>query len=62
VPAAKWFPPNRFSLAGRIAPSFAENFLRRLRQEEYQVVRVNAWEARQQRNNLTASCDSVRWE
>jgi len=44
---------------GEDCPYFAENFLRRLRQEDYLVVRVNAWDAKQQRGNLTASNDSL---
>lgn len=44
---------------GEDCPYFAENFLRRLRQDDYLVVRVNAWDAKQQRGNLTASNDSL---
>jgi transposase len=44
---------------GEECPSYAENFLRRLRQEKYLVMRVNAWEAKQQRSNLQASSDSL---
>jgi transposase len=44
---------------GEDHPSYAENFLRKLRQEKFLVVRVNAWEAKQQRNNFQASNDSL---
>jgi len=44
---------------GEDQPSFAENFLRHLRQEKFLVVRVNAWEAKQQRDNFQASNDSL---
>lgn len=44
---------------GEDYPSFAENFLRQLRQEKFLVVRVNAWEAKQQRSNFAASSDSL---
>lgn len=44
---------------GEDSPYFAENFMRRLRQDDYLVVRVNAWEAKQQRGSLTASNDSL---
>ena len=51
--------PEQVFFGGEDCPYFAENFLRRLRQEDYLVVRVNAWEAKQQRSNLTASNDSL---
>jgi transposase len=44
---------------GEDQPAFAENFLRRLRQERLLVVRVNAWEAKQQRENFQASSDAL---
>ena len=44
---------------GEDCPSYAENFLRRLRQEKCLVVRVNAWEAKQQRSNFQASSDGL---
>jgi len=44
---------------GEDYPSYAQNFLRRLRQEKFLVVRVNAWEAKQQRSNFQASSDSL---
>jgi len=44
---------------GEDQPAFAENFLRRLRQERLLVVRVNAWEAKRQRDNFQASNDSL---
>jgi transposase len=40
-------------------PSYAENLLRNLRQEKFLVVRVNAWEAKQQRDNFQASSDCL---
>lgn len=45
--------------AGEDDPSFAENFVRALRQRKYLVIRVNAWEAKQQRNNFQASSDRL---
>lgn len=56
---SKKIAPEQVFFGGEDCPYFAENFLRRLRREEYLVVRVNAWEAKQQRNNLTASSDSL---
>jgi transposase len=44
---------------GEDYPSYAENFLRHLRQEQFLVVRVNAWEAKQQRDNFQASSDAL---
>jgi hypothetical protein len=44
---------------GEDYPSYAENFLRHPRQEKFLVVRVNAWEAKQQRDNFQASSDSL---
>ena len=44
---------------GEDYPSYAENFLRHLRQEKFLVVRVNAWEAKQPRDNFQASSDSL---
>jgi transposase len=44
---------------GEDEPSFAANFLRGLRQEKFLVVRVNAWEAKQQRSNFQASSDAL---
>lgn len=44
---------------GEDYPSYVENFLRRLRQEKFLVVRVNAWEAKQQRDNFQASSDDL---
>jgi transposase len=44
---------------GEDCPPYAENFLRRLRQEKYLVMRVNAWEAKQQRSNFQASSDTL---
>jgi hypothetical protein len=44
---------------GEDCPPYAENFLRYLRQEKYLVMRVNAWEAKQQRSNFQASSDTL---
>lgn len=44
---------------GEDEPSFAKNFIRKLVQEKYLVVGVNAWEAKQQRDNFQASSDSL---
>jgi hypothetical protein len=46
-------------IGGEDYPSFAENFLRRLRARKFLVVRVNAWEARHQRDNFQASTDRL---
>jgi transposase len=51
--------PEHVFFGGEDYPSFAENFLRKLRQEKFLVVRVNAWEAKQQRDNFQASSDSL---
>jgi transposase len=51
--------PEHVFFGGEDYPSYAENFLRKLRQERFLVVRVNAWEAKQQRNNFQASNDSL---
>lgn len=44
---------------GEDRPSFAENFIRKLTEEKFLVVQVNAWEAKQQRDNFQASSDSL---
>ena len=51
--------PGHVFFGGEDCPSFAENFLRDLRQAKFMVVRVNAWEAKQQRDNFQASSDSL---
>ena len=51
--------PEHVFFGGEDYPSYAENFLRQLRQEQFLVVRVNAWEAKQQRDNFQASNDSL---
>jgi len=51
--------PEHVFFGGEDYPSFAENFVRHLRQEKFLVVRVNAWEAKQQRDNFQASSDSL---
>jgi transposase len=44
---------------GEDRPSYAQNFIDQLRQKNYLVVRVNAWEAKQQRDNHQASTDQL---
>ncbi len=44
---------------GEDQPDFAENFIRKLTQEKFLVVGVNAWEAKKQRDNFQASSDSL---
>ncbi len=44
---------------GEDRPSFAENFVRKLTQEKFLVVGVNAWEAKKQRDNFQASSDAL---
>jgi len=51
--------PEHVFFGGEDYPSYAENFLRKLRQEKFLVIRVNAWEAKQQRDNFQASSDSL---
>jgi hypothetical protein len=51
--------PEHVFFGGEDYPSYAENFVRRLRQEKFLVVRVNAWEAKRQRSNFQASSDSL---
>ena len=51
--------PEHVFFGGEDYPSYVENFLRNLRQEKFLVVRVNAWEAKQQRDNFQASSDSL---
>ena len=51
--------PEHVFFGGEDHPSFAENLLRNLRKEKFLVVRVNAWEAKQQRDNFQASNDSL---
>jgi transposase len=51
--------PEHVFFGGEDYPSYAENFVRYLRQEKFLVVRVNAWEAKQQRDNFQASSDSL---
>lgn len=51
--------PRHVFFGGEDCPAYAENFLRRLRQEKSLVMRVNAWEAKQQRSNFQASSDSL---
>jgi transposase len=52
-------PLKQVFFAGEDHPSFAQNFERRLRQEQFTVVRVNAWEAKQHRSNFQASTDAL---
>ena len=51
--------PEHVFFGGEDCPSYAENFVRQLRQEQFLVVRVNAWEAKQQRDNFQASSDTL---
>jgi transposase len=51
--------PEHVFFGGEDQPSYAENLLRKLRQEKFLVIRVNAWEAKQQRDNFQASSDSL---
>jgi len=51
--------PGQIFFGGEDYPSFAENFLRYLRQKDFLVLRVNAWEAKQQRSNFQASTDAL---
>lgn len=44
---------------GEDQPTFAENFLGKLTEAKFLVVRVNAWEAKQQRDNFQASSDAL---
>ncbi len=44
---------------GEDRPSYAQNFIDQLRQHHYLVVRVNAWEAKKQRDNHQASTDQL---
>jgi transposase len=52
-------PPCQIFFGGEDSPSFAANFVHQLREEKFVVVRVNAWEAKQQRSNFQASSDSL---
>jgi len=56
---ARRIPPQQVFFGGEDYPSYAENFVRQLRREKFLVVRVNAWEAKQQRDNFQASSDSL---
>lgn len=51
--------PEHIFFGGEDQPAFAQNLLRKLRQEKFLVIRVNAWEAKQQRDNFQASNDSL---
>ena len=51
--------PEQVFFGGEDYPSFAENFLRHVRQAGFLVVRVNAWEAKKQRSNFQASTDAL---
>jgi transposase len=51
--------PEHVFFGGEDRPSFAENFVRKLTDEKFLVVQVNAWEAKQQRDNFQASSDSL---
>ncbi len=51
--------PAHVFFGGEDCPAFAQNFVRALRAEKFLVVRVNAWEAKQQRDNFQASSDAL---
>ena len=51
--------PEHVFFGGEDCPSFAENFVRQLRHEKFLVIRVNAGEAKRQRDNNQASNDSL---
>lgn len=53
--------PNNVIIGGEDNPAYAENFLYALHQDKSNplVVRVNAWKAKKQRENLQASTDSL---
>jgi transposase len=44
---------------GEDLPSYAENFVRKLKREKFLVIGVNAWEAKKQRENFQASSDAL---
>ncbi len=44
---------------GADGPTYAENFVRWLREQPHLVVRVNAWEAKPHRSNFQASSDAL---
>jgi transposase len=56
---ARKIAPAQVFFGGEDCPSYAQNFVRQLRREKFLVVRVNAWEAKQQRDNFQASSDSL---
>src|SRR5512136_556140 len=56
---ARRIAPAQVFFGGEDCPSYAQNFVRQLRREKFLVVRVNAWEAKQQRDNFQASSDSL---
>jgi transposase len=51
--------PEHVVFGGEDRPSYAQNFIDQLRHKNYLVVRVNAWEAKQQRDNHQASTDQL---
>jgi transposase len=51
--------PKHVFFGGEDSPSYALNFLDQLTQKGFLVLRVNAWEAKTQRNNHQASTDKL---
>jgi transposase len=51
--------PKHTFFGGEDIPVWAENFIAALRSKNYLVARVNAWEAKKQRENFQASNDSL---
>lgn len=52
-------PQNQIFLGGEDEPSYVANFTAALREKGYLVVRVNAFEAKESRENLLASTDNL---
>ena len=52
-------PKNQIFLGGEDEPAYVANFTAALRAEGYLVVRVNAYEAKENRENLLASTDNL---
>lgn len=52
-------PKNQIFLGGEDEPAYVANFTAALRDKGYLVVRVNAYEAKENRENLLASTDSL---
>jgi hypothetical protein len=52
-------PTNQTFLGGEDEPAYVANFTEALRAKDYLVVRVNAYEAKENRENLLASTDTL---